>query len=102
MRITSKGQVTIPQEIREKAGLIVGGVHQVITHLGLFGFDPQTRRMRLEALHPGATLEEVRDRTGFDVMIPDSLRYTQAPTEEELRILRELDPEQRYTRPKEE
>jgi glutaconate CoA-transferase subunit B len=87
---------------REKAGLIVGGVHQVITHLGLFGFDPQTRRMRLEALHPGGTVEEVRDRTGFEVIVPDTLRYTQAPTEEELRILRELDPEQRYTRPKEE
>jgi hypothetical protein len=58
--------------------------------------------MQLEALHPGGTVEEVRDRTGFEVIVPDTLRYTQAPTEEELRILRKLDPEQRYTRPKEE
>ena len=87
---------------REKAGLIAGGIHKVITHLGFFSFDPKTRRMSLEALHPGATVEEVRDRTGFEVIIPDKIRHTQAPTAEELRILRELDPEQRYTRPKEE
>jgi hypothetical protein len=58
--------------------------------------------MRLETLHPGATVEEVKDRTGFDLLIPDKIQYTKPPTEEELRVLRELDPDQRYTRPKEE
>ncbi len=84
---------------REKAGLIAGGVHQVITHLGLFGFDPQSRKMSLQALHAGATVDEVRGRTGFEMMIPDKIPFTEEPTEEELRILRELDPEQRYTAP---
>jgi glutaconate CoA-transferase subunit B len=87
---------------REKAGLTHGGVYRVITHLGMFGFDEKTRRMRLEALHPGATAEEVKDRTGFDLIIPDKIRYTDPPTEKELAILRELDPDQRYTRPREE
>ena len=84
---------------REKAGLIAGGVHQVITHLGLFGFDPQSKKMSLQALHTGATVDEVRERTGFEMMIPDEIPFTEEPTEEELRILRELDPEQRYTSP---
>jgi len=84
---------------REKAGLIAGGVHQVITHLGLFGFDPQSKRMSLQALHPGATVDEVKERTGFEMMIPDEFPFTEEPTEEELKILRELDPEQRYTAP---
>ena len=84
---------------REKAGLIAGGVHQVITHLGLFGFDPQSRKMSLQALHVGATVDEVRERTGFEMMIPDEIPFTEEPTAEELRILRELDPEQRYTSP---
>jgi hypothetical protein len=35
-------------------------------------------------------------------MIPDEIPFTEEPTEEELRILRELDPEQRYTSPVEE
>lgn len=88
-------------DTREKAGLTEGGVYQVITHLGIFGFDKTTRRMRLQALHPGASVEEVKERTGFEMLIPEDLSYTDPPTEEELRILRELDPDQRYTSPKE-
>lgn len=88
-------------DTREKAGLTEGGVYQVITHLGIFGFDKTTRRMRLQALHPGASVEEVKERTGFKMLIPEDLSYTDPPTEEELRILRELDPDQRYTSPKE-
>ena len=86
---------------REKAGLTEGGVYQVITHLGIFGFDKTTRRMQLQALHPGASVENVKERTGFEMLIPEDLSYTDPPTEEELRILRELDPDQRYTSPKE-
>jgi len=87
---------------REKAGLTAGGIYKVITHLGLFGFEPTTRRMCLEALHPGASVEEVTERTDFEMLIPDEIQHTQPPTEEELRILRELDPDQRYTGAKEE
>jgi glutaconate CoA-transferase subunit B len=75
------------QESREKAGLTVGGVHQVITHLGLFGFDKKTRKMQIEALHPGASVEEVRERTGFELIVPRDLPYTEPPAAEELRIL---------------
>lgn len=88
-------------DTREKAGLTEGGAYQVITHLGIFGFDKTTRRMQLQALHPGASVEEVKERTGFEMLIPEDLSYTDPPTEEELRILRELDPDQRYTSPKE-
>jgi glutaconate CoA-transferase subunit B len=58
--------------------------------------------MRLEAPHPGAKVEEVHERTGFEMLIPDEIRHTDPPNEQELRILRELDPDQRYTRAKEE
>jgi len=87
---------------REKAGLTVGGVYQVITHLGIFGFDKETRRMCIQALHPGVDIEEVKERTGFELIIPDDLPRTEPPSQEELRILRELDPDKRYTTPKEE
>lgn len=87
---------------RKKAGLTVGGPYKVITHLGIFGFDEQSKRMQLETLHPGITVEEVKERTGFDLLIPEKIPYTKPPTDHELRILRELDPDQRYTRPKEE
>ena len=87
---------------RARAGLPVGGVYKVITHLGVFDFDEETKRMRVEALHPGASLEEVKERTGFELVVPDNIPNTEPPTEEELRILRILDPDQRYTKAQEE
>jgi glutaconate CoA-transferase subunit B len=86
---------------RQETGLTIGGVYQVITHLGIFGFDEESRSMRIEALHRGASMAEVRERTGFELIVPDDIGETQAPTEEELRILRELDPDRKYTTPKE-
>jgi len=86
---------------RKKAGLLAGGAYKVITHLGIFGFDEKSKRMRLETLHPGVTVEEVKERTGFELLIPDKIPYTQPPTDEELQNLRALDPDQRYTKPKE-
>ena len=88
-------------ESRKKAGLLMGGTYKVITHLGIFGFDEKTKRMRLETLHPEVTLEEVKERTGFEMLIPEKIEHTKPPTEQELRSLRELDPDQRYTKPRE-
>jgi len=88
-------------ESRKKAGLLMGGTYKVITHLGIFGFEEKTKRMRLETLHPEVTIEEVKERTGFEMLIPEKIEYTKPPTEKELRSLRELDPDQRYTKPKE-
>jgi glutaconate CoA-transferase subunit B len=88
-------------ESRKKAGLLMGGTYKVITHLGIFGFEEKTKRMRLETLHPEVTLEEVKERTGFEMLIPEKIEYTKPPTEQELRSLRELDPDQRYTKPRE-
>lgn len=89
-------------DTRKKAGLTAGGPYKVITHLGIFGFDERSKRMRVETLHPGVSVEEVKDRTGFELLFPAKIDYTKAPTNEELRVLRQLDPDQIYTRPKEE
>jgi glutaconate CoA-transferase, subunit B len=88
-------------DTRRKAGMLAGGTYKVITHLGIFGFEEKSKRMRLETLHPGVTVEEVKERTGFELLIPDQIAYTKPPTDEELRNLRALDPDQRYTKPKE-
>jgi len=85
---------------REEAGLLAGGIQQVITHLGLFGFDKTTKQMNVQALHRGVNVEDVVARTGFDLLFPDEIPRTPPPSDQELRILRELDPEKRFTRPK--
>jgi glutaconate CoA-transferase, subunit B len=70
----------------------------VVTGLGVYGFDAGGE-MTLESLHPGVTLEKVRESTGWDLKIADDVRETEPPTDEELRLIREeLDPEGAYTR----
>jgi len=59
-------------------------------------YHPELKRVRLKALHPGVTLEQVLDNMGFKPIIPDKIEVTKPPTEEELRILREMDPEGRW------
>jgi glutaconate CoA-transferase subunit B len=81
---------------RARAGLHFGGVSRVVTTLGIFGFDTETRRMRLEALHPGVTVDAVRASTGFEVLEAPTIETTAPPTGHELEILRALDPERRF------
>jgi glutaconate CoA-transferase, subunit B len=83
-------------DARRRAGLPFGGVSRVVTTLGVFGFDPQTRAMRLEALHPGVTREQVRDNTGFALLEAPEVTVTKPPTADELAMLRALDPDRRF------
>ena len=70
----------------------------VVTGLGVHRFDEQGE-MVLESVHPGVTVEQVRENTGWDLKVSDQVGTTRPPTEEELRIMREeLDPEGAYTR----
>ena len=66
-----------------------GGPDKVITTLGILGFDEEGE-MVLERVHPGTSLEEVLDNTGWDLLVADDLSETDAPTKEELAVLRQL------------
>jgi glutaconate CoA-transferase, subunit B len=83
-------------DARARHGLLFGGVSRLITTLGVFGFEAKSRRMQLLALHPGASLEQVRDNTGFDVLVSPDLTTTKPPTDQELSILRMLDPNRQF------
>ncbi len=52
-------------------------------------FDPATCRMRLKALHPGVTVEQVVGNTGFELVMPDEVEQNQPPTARELQALRD-------------
>jgi glutaconate CoA-transferase subunit B len=93
--VTSPGWLT-GGDARRRSGLLFGGVGRVVTTLGLFGFDVESRRMRLEALHSGVSVEEVKANTGFEVLVSDTLTTTKPPTDEELGILRGLDPARQF------
>jgi glutaconate CoA-transferase subunit B len=81
---------------RARAGLLFGGVSRVVTTLGVLGFDPATRRMRLDAVHTGVTVEQVRDNTGFALLLAPEITATHPPSDDELEMLRALDPERRF------
>ena len=81
---------------RHDTGLISGGMYRVVTDLAIIGFDEMTKSMKVEALHPKVTAEEVRDNTGFDILIDENVSVTNAPSDEELSVLRHLDPDRVY------
>ncbi len=92
--ITSPGFVDGP-DTRARLGMPGGGPGMVITNLGCYEFT--NGEMVLTSLHPGCTLEQVRNNTGWDIRVASNLRTTDAPTEEELHIIREdLDPQHLY------
>ena len=79
--------------IRREQGWLGSGPSVVVTDLGIYHFD-EGGEMRLDSLHPGATLDEVRGTMGWDPNVADDLATTPVPTPEELRLIREeLDPE---------
>ena len=65
-----------------------GGPQALLTGKALFAWQPQRRRFRLESVHPGSSLQEVREATGFDFDCDDAPASTPAPTGEQLALLR--------------
>lgn len=65
-----------------------GGPIGLLTSLCWFSFDRQKLRFRLDSVHPGHSLEEVRDNTGFDFDCPDKVPETAAPDAAVLALLR--------------
>jgi len=82
---------------RDNAGLPRGGPSAVITSLGIMKFDPYTKEMVFFSIHPGVTASNILDNTGWQLKIADTIEKTPVPTEYELKILRELDPEGYWT-----
>jgi glutaconate CoA-transferase subunit B len=98
--ITTPGYLSGPLA-RENAGL-PRGTHpiNVVSTLALMDYDDGpggSCRMRLAATHPGVTVQEVIDNTGFELIIPEHVPVNDPPSTEELRLLREeIDPQRYY------
>jgi glutaconate CoA-transferase subunit B len=78
---------------RSRVGLPRGGPSAVITTKALLRFDAASGEAYLDSAHPGVSVADIRANTGWPLRVGDALAATAAPTDGELRIIRECDPQ---------
>lgn len=94
--ITSPGYLDGSPGAREKAGLPGGGPQAVVTTMGVYRFDKDTCEMYLEKIHPGIKIDDVKASVKWNLAVSPNLVETEPPTEEQVMIMRTLDPYQVY------
>lgn len=82
---------------RQRVGLPRGGPSAVITTLGVLRFDPDSKEMVLAAVHPGVTVQDMLDNTGWPLRVDDAVTTTTAPTADELALIKRFDPQGFWT-----
>ena len=75
---------------RERLGMTGRGPATVITDLGVLRPDPETCELTLTEVHPGVTVDEARAACGWDLRVADDVGESDPPSDEELRVLRQL------------
>ncbi|MFG3263321.1 MULTISPECIES: CoA-transferase subunit beta [Streptomyces] len=65
-------------------------IPRVVSDLGVFDFATPDHSMRLASLHPGVSVEQVREATGFALTVPDEVPYTREPSARELELIRDV------------
>ncbi len=88
--VTSIGFGDGSPDYMDKAGVMGSGPYRVITNQALFGFDEATRRMKLLEVKPGRTPAEIQDLVDFELIIPSDVKEMVEPTDEDLRLLRDV------------
>ncbi len=79
-------------DTRKKLGMPGNGPAKVITNLGVYDFDEESKQMRLHSIHPGVTIEKIKENTGFDLIIPENLKETETPPDEVIEYMNRIDP----------
>jgi glutaconate CoA-transferase subunit B len=82
---------------RARRNLLGGGPSRVITSMGIFSFDPVSHEMTLSSHHPGMTVEQIANETGWPLRIAEDAHETSPPTAEELAAVRKYDPKKIWT-----
>jgi len=82
---------------RERNGLSGGGPSRVISSMGIFSFDSESREMVLSSNHPGVSVDQIKNETGWPLRVAEDLRETPAPTNAELAAVRKYDPKGVWT-----
>ena len=65
---------------------------RVITNLAVLDFETPDHSMRLVSVHPGVSVADVQEATGFELVVGDSVPESRPPTGEEQEVIDRLDP----------
>ena len=65
-------------------------IRRVVTNLCVLDFQTPDHSMRLASVHPGVGVDEVVEKTGFVLTLPEEVPETRAPSGEELQLIREV------------
>jgi glutaconate CoA-transferase subunit B len=82
---------------RARHGLSGGGPSRVITSLGVFSFDAETHEMVLDSYHPGVSVEQITNETGWALKVASDVHETAPPTADELAAVKKYDPRGAWT-----
>ncbi len=96
--ITSPGHGDGTPGWRRRTGLLGGGPVAIITTLGVMRFPEDGGEAYLASVHPGHSVEGVRNQTGWDLKVAGDVSETSAPTDAELAAIRHFDPQGFWTR----
>jgi glutaconate CoA-transferase, subunit B len=87
--VTSPGHGDGTSGWRRRHGLLGSGPVAIITTMCVFRFSPEGGEAFIDTIHPGRTLDEVREATGWEVKAGPKVVETTPPTEAELREIRQ-------------
>jgi glutaconate CoA-transferase subunit B len=96
--ITSPGHGDGSPGWRRRNGLLGGGPAAIITTLAVLRFPTEGGEAYLSTVHPGHSVDEVRNATGWDLKMAKEVSETPAPTTFELEAIRRFDPDGFWTR----
>jgi glutaconate CoA-transferase subunit B len=82
---------------RRRVGLPRGGPVALITTLAVFTYDPESGEALLQSYHPGSSIEQVQQQTGWPLRLAPDCAETVPPSEKELRLIRSCDPQGVWT-----
>jgi acyl CoA:acetate/3-ketoacid CoA transferase beta subunit len=68
-------------------------IRRVVTNKAVLDFETPDHRARLRSVHPGVTIDEVLEATGFELAVADDVSESRPPTAEEADALARLDPD---------
>jgi glutaconate CoA-transferase subunit B len=67
-------------------------IRWIITNLCILDFTGPNHQVSIRSLHPGVTVEQVQENTGFPLHVPANIPTTALPTAEQIALLNQVDP----------